>query len=195
MKDKKITKRQLQSIETRNRIYDTAITLMEKKGFHNITISEICREAGVSIGAFYHYFPSKRTILDETFKLADDYFLTEVSSSLVQGSSSTERIIHYFCLYAQYNVDRGIDFIKQLYNVQNNLFITPGRPMQQVLQKIVTEGQNKKELTLGMSPEDMVTYLFISVRGVVYHWCLYGGTYNLVTAVKDYVSRLVISIL
>lgn len=193
MKDKRLTQRQLQSIKTRNRIYETAVTLMEKKGFHNISISEICQEAGVSVGAFYHYFPSKHSILDEVFKLADDYFLTVVAHS-VQGETSAEKIIHYFCLYAQYNVERGLDFIKQLYNVQNNLFITPGRPMQQVLKSIVIEGQNKGELTLEMTPDEIVEYLFMAVRSVVYHWCLRDGNHCLVEAVKNYVTRLIISV-
>ena len=193
MKEKKLTQRQLQSIKTRNNIYHTAISLMKKKGFHNISVSEICQEAGVSVGAFYHYFPSKHSILDEVFKLADDYFLSEVSRT-VQGNSTAEKIIHYFSLYAQYNVDRGLDFVKQLYNVQNNLFITPGRPMQQVLKEIVIEGQSKKELTLGMSPDEIVNYLFMAVRSVVYHWCLMEGSHCLVKAVEQYVTRLITSV-
>ena len=53
------TKRQEQARETKNRIYNSAIELMEKEGFDNITIADIREKAGVSVGAFYHYFASK----------------------------------------------------------------------------------------------------------------------------------------
>lgn len=75
----KLTKRKLQSLNTQRKIYRKAIELIEKKGFHNITVAEICREAGVSIGSFYNCFPSKNAILDEIFKLADDYFIEVVA--------------------------------------------------------------------------------------------------------------------
>ena len=41
MEKKKLTKRQEQAIETKNRIYTTAIELMDKRGFENITIADI----------------------------------------------------------------------------------------------------------------------------------------------------------
>ena len=53
---KKPTRRQEKALETKNRIYTAAINLMDRKGFENITIIDISKEAGVSVGAFYHYF-------------------------------------------------------------------------------------------------------------------------------------------
>ena len=46
--------------EHRNRnvqqkIYDSAIDLFIEKGFENVKISDICKEAQVSTGTFYYY--------------------------------------------------------------------------------------------------------------------------------------------
>lgn len=190
---KKLTNRQIQSLNTQRKIYNRAMELIEKKGFQNITVAEICKEAGVSIGSFYNCFPSKNAILDEVFKVADDFFLDVVADN-IQDQDTIGKIIQYFHYYAEYNVNRGIDFIKQLYNVQNNLFITKGRHMQAVLKTILAEGQEKGEITADISVDEMVDYLFIAVRGVVYHWCLNDGSYDLVSHVDSYVSRLVKSI-
>ena len=78
MTKKTLTKRQEKAIETKNRIYNAAINLMDRKGFEKITITDISKKAGVSVGAFYHYFKSKNDILAEIFRKADEYFSTQV---------------------------------------------------------------------------------------------------------------------
>ena len=67
MENRTNTTRKEQAEETRNRIYTSAIELMEENGFGNFTIEDISRRAGVSVGAFYHYFDSKNDILAEIF--------------------------------------------------------------------------------------------------------------------------------
>lgn len=189
---KKTTKRQIQAQNTKDNVYRTAVELMEKKGLQNITVKEICKKAGVSVGSFYNCFKSKNDILNEVYKVADDYFLNVVANAHDMKEGSTrDKIIRYFHYYADYNICRGIDFVKQLYNVQNTLFITKGRHMQTVLQGIVEAGQKSGEIRTDMTAEEIVRYLFIAVRGVVYEWCLYNGQYDLDKFVVNYVEQLV----
>jgi len=186
----KLNKRQIQAQNTRDKIYDIAIDLIESKGFENITIAEICKTANVSVGSFYNYFKSKHEILNEIFKLADDYFLNVVSTNLDE-ETSYKNIVKFFHYYGDYNLDRGLDFVKQLYTGKNNLFATKGRPMQAVLQNIIENGQSTGEISIDMTSEEIVRFLFIAVRGIVYDWCLHDGEYDLVCAIDNYVKRLV----
>ncbi|WP_259596222.1 TetR/AcrR family transcriptional regulator [Clostridium botulinum] len=71
----RLTKRQIQAINTKNKIYNIATNLMQKEGYDNITIQNICEKAEVSVGSFYHYFESKNDILIELYKKADHFFL------------------------------------------------------------------------------------------------------------------------
>lgn len=187
---KKITNRQIQAQNTRNQVYKTAVELMSEKGFENITIAEICEEAGVSVGTYYNYFKSKNDILDEVFKLADDYFYNVVANHLKEGNSE-DKIIRFYQYYVNYNVDRGFDFIKHLFNVNNKIFIVKGRYMQTVLQNIIEEGQEKGEVCTEMTSEKIVEYLFIAVRGIIYDWCLHDGEYDLSEFADMYVVKLV----
>lgn len=41
---------------------DAAIKELCRKGYDAASVSDICREAGVSKGAFYHHFPSKQAL-------------------------------------------------------------------------------------------------------------------------------------
>src|SRR5438874_2789956 len=49
--------------ETRERILDAALRLFRKRGFDETTMRDIAAEAGVAIGAAYHYFDSKEALV------------------------------------------------------------------------------------------------------------------------------------
>jgi AcrR family transcriptional regulator len=48
--------------ETRSRILDAAVKRFAIAGYDAASVDEICTEAGVSKGAFYHHFPTKQTV-------------------------------------------------------------------------------------------------------------------------------------
>ena len=48
--------------ETRGRILDAAVRRFAIAGYDAASVDDICSEAGVSKGAFYHHFPTKQAI-------------------------------------------------------------------------------------------------------------------------------------
>ncbi|MEN3273977.1 MAG: hypothetical protein V7636_2738 [Actinomycetota bacterium] len=52
-----------QGSETRALLLETASTLFATKGYHNTTVPDIVKEAGIGHGTFYEYFESRRDIL------------------------------------------------------------------------------------------------------------------------------------
>jgi len=55
-------------MDTKSRIMETAFKLLLKKGFDNVSITEVKRESNITTGGFYHYFDSKDTLLVEVIK-------------------------------------------------------------------------------------------------------------------------------
>lgn len=191
--DKNLNKRQIQALKTKENIYETAFNLVEKRGFENITIEEICREAKVSVGTFYNYFKSKDDILNEIFRKADEHFNTTVLHA-IKGQCVYEDIVNFFVHYGEYCQNIRVDKIKKLYNTSNTLFIEKGRDMQGVLINIVEKGIRSGQLETNMTAEEMVEYMFIAQRGVIFDWCLHNGNYDLVDFIREYTTRLLKSI-
>lgn len=54
--------KQKRSQETRHRILEAALKLFAQTGFETSSVAEICAEAGISKGAFYHHFPTKQAV-------------------------------------------------------------------------------------------------------------------------------------
>ena len=185
--------RKEQAEETRQRIYTSAIELMEENGFGNFTIEDISKRAGVSVGAFYHYFDSKNDILAEIFYRADDYFSTQVVNSL-NNKSIPEQIIEYFDHYAKFNVDCGVETTQQIFNPKIKYFIEDGRPMLEMLENLIHKGQEKNEIRGDTDAKGLVSYLLSMARGIVFDWSLYDGNYALEARMHKYMEMLVSTI-
>ena len=53
---------QQRSEETRAKIMEASIKLFSNRGYNKASVDEICEEAGISKGAFYHHFKSKQAL-------------------------------------------------------------------------------------------------------------------------------------
>ena len=183
MHNKKLTSRQIQAVETREKIYHTAYNLMKKTGFHKITIEDICKKADVSIGTFYHYFKSKDDILYEVYQRADNYFKDVLNK--MKSSNSLDQIVEYFQYYARYSEQDSIGFTTHLYSIENKFFLKKGRLMQSMLEDIIKQGQEKEEISKEKTPEEIVDLLFLIARGVIFDWGLKDGKYKLVEKMTE----------
>lgn len=64
---------QQRSEETRTKILNSAVKLFSIQGFKAASVDDICEEAGISKGAFYHHFESKQALF---LALLDDWLQT-----------------------------------------------------------------------------------------------------------------------
>ena len=94
---------QLRSVQTQDRILQSARQLFAAQGFEHTGVDQICRTAGISKGAFYHHFCSK----DDLFlRLLEDWtesirtqinqrfdHSASIKAGFLQTSSSLKEII------------------------------------------------------------------------------------------------------
>jgi AcrR family transcriptional regulator len=79
---------QKRSEETISQIMAAAIQLFSHSGYDSASVAEICTNAGVSKGAFYHHFPSKQ----ELFLAIVDQWLMGVDIQLFSSKGKNETV-------------------------------------------------------------------------------------------------------
>ncbi|MGD2076087.1 MAG: TetR/AcrR family transcriptional regulator [Gammaproteobacteria bacterium] len=83
--------------DTKQRLLDTAQRLFYARSYEDVGVQEICREAGVKKGSFYHFFPSKRDLtiamLEESWNQFRETMLTEAFVPDVPPLKRIERLV------------------------------------------------------------------------------------------------------
>ncbi len=75
-------------VDTKNTILNVSLSLFTQNGYDATSVAEICRQAQVSKGAFYHHFPSKQDL----FLALMTSWLNEVSESFRASVESSQNI-------------------------------------------------------------------------------------------------------
>jgi len=76
---------QQRSEETRTRILESAIKLFSERGFNAASVDDICEDARISKGAFYHHFESKQAL----FLALLDGWLKTIDSAIEASKDKT----------------------------------------------------------------------------------------------------------
>lgn len=186
----KKTRRQ-QAIDTKLHIFNTAVRLLEQQEFDTITVRSIVRQANVSVGCFYNYYSSKLDVYYETYFLADEYFDSTVAPAL-KGLDFTQAVYLYFDFYARYSSEiAGLSLTRVLYNPKNKCFDRRlDKGMIPTLEHVIQLALENGTLKSGESARDTALFFLIAVRGQIYNWCTNDGAYDLPTAMRKFVSRL-----
>ncbi|MEW6554100.1 MAG: TetR/AcrR family transcriptional regulator [Actinomycetota bacterium] len=197
MATSKPTKRKQQRIETRQRIFDTAMGLFTRKGYTKVSVNDICEKAGVSKGTFYYHFKSKSQVLSEHFLKIDDFYTVLIEQLNKEEKSPTRRLVTFTTKSFSYVNDLGVKITKIIWHSQINPLekkpdmANPRRPVYGILEQLIREGQEQGELRRDVSAETMADLYVRCYRGIIYEWCLHNGKFDIIEACEDF-TKLVI---
>lgn len=79
--------KQARSRDTLDRILGAARQVLEQKNFEETTLAEIVQGAGVTVGAFYHRFPSKEALLEYLEREAYESMRSAMTSAFAAPES------------------------------------------------------------------------------------------------------------
>lgn len=182
MNQHKPTKRDLQAMETRKKIFDIAFQLIAEKGFENVTIEEIAKQSGVARGLFYHYFKSKDDIVVETYLIIDKSY-SQFYAENAPHCNSIEKILLTVIFQARHAAQLGVDFVRQIYKSQlyagTQYFISNDRPFYTILMEAIRQAQMEGTIRNDISDVKLTNIVLSCSRGMLYDWCLNDGKYDL----------------
>lgn len=83
--------------DARERLLMSASKLISDKGYNAVGVSEVCNDAGVKKGSFYHFFPSKQQLALAVMDLYWGHLECQLDHCLVKpGGSPVARLRAYF---------------------------------------------------------------------------------------------------
>jgi AcrR family transcriptional regulator len=185
MAKKRVTPRIEKGMQTRQAIFDTAISLFAKRGYDKVTIDDICEKVGVTKGAFYNHFKSKDQIILEEFKQMDEHYI-KVAQDISGLESSVERLRIFNREAIKLMSDLGVTMMKVVYHSQiapnmRRPYLADGRRfLYKITNDLIREGQERGEIRDDLACEELAIMLINCFRGQIYHWCMANGTFDLV---------------
>lgn len=179
------------SRNTKTKIVSAAWELFYKNGYDDTTVDDIVELSGTSKGSFYHYFESKDALLNSLAYLFDDKY-EELTDKIPADMHSFDVLLflnrELFDL-----IDNRIDqhLIARLYSTQltkkgEKSLLDNDRLYYKLLRRIVTEGQEKGELTKDLTVNEIVRLYAMCERAIISEWCLCDWSFSL----KSYSERV-----
>lgn len=179
----KMNKREIQSIETRKKIIAAGDKAFAKKGMSNTQIKDICDEAGVSIGTFYHYFENKDDLIVKRFWEFDEPY-TKLSDTDFATEDAIKNIVDFSLYFAREAFNKGkkdamIEYLKARVGVTIKVLRPKNRPYFKILCRIIIKGQESNQIRKDMTPEEIGDLVMIITRGYTFDWANMNGDYDL----------------
>ena len=181
--------------KTKAKITKVAWQLFHEKGYSETTIDDIIAASGTSKGSFYHYYSSKDELLSSLSELFDAKY-EEVMLTLDPEMNSFDKLIYLsYTVHDMIGKEIPIGLLSSLYSSQ---VITKGdkhlqnqdRYYYQVITQIITEGQERGQITKDMTVREIQRLYTLSERAIIYDYCISNGNYSLGEYTKEIMPRL-----
>jgi TetR/AcrR family fatty acid metabolism transcriptional regulator len=179
------------------RILEAAITVFARQGYHQSTVSQIAREAGVADGTIYLYFKNKDDILVQFFSYKTKQVFESFREEVNRGGSAVEKLRNLVRRHLeefQRNPEMAVVYQTETHQI-SRLAEDQIREMSQMYLDIITEivehgqaeGAIRKDLYLGL----VKRFIIGAVDEVINTWLHSGGKYDLVSMADPLVELFI----
>ena len=164
----------------REQLLEAAVRIIRRDGAQGLTVRNVCEEAGLSNGTFYHYFKNKDDLMmafvrEESF---DGFLLQTPTAQIAQRITEL-----YLCLIHKYEA-LGLDFMKHFYTTDNralsaymgqeNGSFAEGTVMLRCERELAL-AQQEGILSDQANVHELSVDLCTIVKGCVFEWALNDG--------------------
>lgn len=168
---------------TKGRIVSSAWELFYEQGYDNTTIEDIVERSETSKGSFYHYFEGKDALLSSLSYLFDEKY-ESLMMTMDESMNSFDKLIYLnHELFFMVENSVPIDLLTQLYASQlttngEKHMLNRNRTYYRVLRKIILEGQQRGQIRVDVTVNEIVKAYAMCERAILYDWCFCNGEYS-----------------
>ena len=185
------TMRKEQAMKTRLTILEAALSLFKERDVDSVKVTDICAAAGVSVGAFYHHFPSKENIIERCYESIDTYILAQMGN--IEYNSFSEQLLVFLKTANRVMEEEiGSGFIgsvyKYLLSSGSKCMVSANREPYMIMEDLLQKGVESGEFKSIQDVPAAASTLIRIVRGLTFDWCISEGDYSLTDEVQKTVG-------
>jgi TetR/AcrR family fatty acid metabolism transcriptional regulator len=183
--------------EKYQRILDAAVKVFANQGYHQSTVSQIAREAGVADGTIYLYFKNKDDILVQFYEYKTKQVFKRFREAVDQADTAVEKLRNLIRVHLEaFQKDLHMAIVYQVETRQHRrLAEKPIKEMSKMYRDIISEvvelgqeeGTLRRNLYLGM----VKRLINGAVDEVINAWVHTGCSYDLVSMTDPLVDLFI----
>ncbi len=170
-----MTSRQQLALETKDKIYQAAIRVINQKGYDHVSIEDITTEANVAKGSFYTHFTCKADIIFYNVQKSDCLYEAAYCKAAADQTEFVPLLMEFIHLSYTENEKRGKGIIRasiaNYFSFPDYDFYNKERPLLRCLGQIVDFGKKEGVLETSVSTDLYVEELLSTMIGAEVLWC------------------------
>jgi TetR/AcrR family fatty acid metabolism transcriptional regulator len=193
------SKRKRQSEKTKQLIYEHATNLFREKGYYNVSIQEIVKKAGVSVGAFYHHFNSKEEIVlcwaDELDQQYSDFYKKIKNNSKHVDALDKIKAMIFFSLKIYSSLGREFTAISYFYMMREpkacSRMLDPERSFFKIINNLIEKAKLEGSISQDIDNMKLGCDIVKIIRGAILDWCINGGNQDIIKMSETLVETFI----
>ena len=180
-----------------HQILEAAVRIFARQGFHQSTIAQIAKEAGVADGTIYLYFKNKDDILVQFFSHRTKQVFESFREEVDRGQTSLDKLRNLINRHlTEFQRDRNGAVVYQVETHQSSRLAEEQiKEMSQMYRDLISEiveqgqqeGQIRKDLYVGL----VKRFIIGAVDEVINTWLHSNGEYDLVSMTEPLVDLFI----
>ncbi|MBS4023720.1 MAG: TetR/AcrR family transcriptional regulator [Dethiobacter sp.] len=192
-----LTLRKVRALETKKLIFDSAIKLINEKGYDGVSIDDITTQAGTAKGTFYIYFKNKEHIILERFKKIDNAYL-RFFKKLNKNQPASQNLLSFVKDQQKFALSNfGLELLKVVYisqltpNKEKIFLADENRVLYKIVDEIINRGQQEGEFRKDISAKELTSLVTFMMRSFLYEWCINDGKFDLIETGQRFFSMFI----
>jgi len=180
------TKQELKTRKNKEALLTAAIEITREYGPDKLTMKNICAQAGLSNGSFYHLFKSKEELISYYIRYSFEQYVSHMPDP--HKHSAIENCLNLYDAYLDCCMEVGPEFMSLFYSPTNQVLNWQERAPEDAILldsigRFIDEGKESGEFRGDVNTEEAMSYVAAAVTGPLFYWCVIGESYDVRSAV------------
>jgi TetR/AcrR family fatty acid metabolism transcriptional regulator len=180
-----------------HQILEAAVKIFARQGFHQSTIAQIAKEAGVADGTIYLYFKNKDDILVQFFSHRAKQVFESFREEVDRGQTSLDKLRNLISRHlTEFQRDRNGAVVYQVETHQSSRLAEEqikemSQMYRDLISEIVEQGQQEGEIRKDLYVGLVKRFIIGAVDEVINTWLHSNGEYDLVSMTEPLVELFI----